>query len=285
MEGEEAEAPAPESVAPVAAPEAPSKDVAESVATKAAADRDEQGRFRNPVQPRIDELTREREDARREAAYWKARADVASAPPPEPPPKKPEAKDFDSYDEYVEALTDFKAKAIVTEQLTEREKKAEASTAETKRQTTWGERIAAAKASIPDFDATLRGSTTVVHQHVTDELMESERGAELLLYLAKHPEVAEKLNAMKPTSAARELGRIEATLPTVAAEPPSIETEVPDKEKPTEIPPASAARTTTAPPPVKPPGSGRSTTPKLADLPMDDYVETRKKQGATWARR
>lgn len=251
----------------------------------ASADRDEHGRFRNPVQPRIDELTRDREDARREAAYWRARAEAAAAPPPPAPEKKPVAADFDTYDEYVEALTDFKAKAIVDERLTDREKKAEERSAETARATTWGSRLEAAKAANPEMDAKLKASSTPIMPHVGEVVTDAERGPELLLYLADHPDVAERLNAMKPMAAARELGRIEGSLPAAVATPPSDDPPPPDKDKPTDTPPATAARTTTAPPPVKTTGSGRSTTTKLADLPMEQYIEERKKQGAKWARR
>lgn len=270
---------------PAATPPIAGADAGAPPNAEAPADRDEHGRFRNPVQPRIDALTKEREDARREAAYWRARADAAAAPPPPAPEKKPVAEDFDTYDEYVEALTDFKAKAIVDERLTDRDKKAEERTAETARATTWGSRLDAAKTAIPDMDATLRASSTPIMPHVGDVLMEADRGPELLLHLAKHPDVAEKLNAMKPMAAARELGRIEGSLPALQSVPPADDTPPPDKDKPTDTPPASAARTTTAPPPVKTTGSGRSTTTKLADLPMDQYIEERKKQGAKWARR
>ena len=65
-------------------------------------------------------------------------------------------------------------------------------------------------------------------------------------------------------SAAIELGKLEAAL--------------------TKAPAAPDARTSKAPPPARTLGQGRSTTPALSDLSMDDYVKQRRSQGASWAR-
>jgi hypothetical protein len=96
---------------------APAGDVAAPVSTDAPADpnaqpndRDDKGRFRNPVQPRIDELTRKTREAEREAAYWRGRAQSAEKPKDAAaPPAKPTPDKFDDYGAFVEALADWKA--------------------------------------------------------------------------------------------------------------------------------------------------------------------------------
>lgn len=249
-------------------------------ATDTTVDRDDKGRFKNPVQPRIDELTRKVRENEREALYWRTRAEAAAAPPKEPP-KKPTPADFDDYSAYVEALTDFKADEKVNTALDAREKAAAEKQEAKTRVTTWNERVTEARKTLPDYDAVMAASDVPVADHVLDELRDSELGPQLAYHLDKNPDVAEKLNGMNPRQAAREIGRLEAKLlSTVSASPdPAVDATQKDPE-----PPAPKIKTTNAPPPVKPVGQGRSTTVDLAKASMDDYVKTRAAQGASWAR-
>ena len=97
--------------------------------------------------------------------------------------------------------------------------------------------------------------------------MESDRGPELAYHFAKNPDVLVNLNGMSPTQAAREIGKLEATLPTV--KPPVV----PSKKLSTTPAPASTTVT-----------QGRATQPGLATASMDEYMAQRKSQGARWAR-
>jgi len=109
-------------------------------------------------------------------------------------------------------------------------------------------------------------SDTPIAPHVATELMDSERGAELAYHFAKNPSVLERLNGMAPNQAAREIGRLEATLPKI--------------ERP--APPSKKLSTTPAPAGTL--GSqGRATTPPLASASMEEYKAQRKQQGARWA--
>lgn len=260
--------------------ETPAADApnSQAAAPDTTQDREANGRFKNPVQPRIDELTRKVRENEREAAYWRARAEAAAAPPKEPP-KKPTPDQFDDYGAYVEALTDFKADEKVNTALDAREKAAAEKQQAQTRVTTWNERVIEARKSIPDYDAVMAASDVPVADHVLDELRESELGPQLAYHLDKNPDVAEKLNNMKPRQAAREIGRLEAKLlSTASANPDPVE--VPKEAEP----PAPKVKTTNAPPPVKPVGQGRSTAVDLSKASMDDYVKQRAAQGATWAR-
>jgi hypothetical protein len=260
--------------------ETPAADApnSQAAAPDTTQDREANGRFKNPVQPRIDELTRKVRENEREAAYWRARAEAAAAPPKEAP-KKPTPDQFDDYGAYVEALTEYKADEKVNTALDAREKAAtEKKQAET-RVTTWNERVIEARKSIPDYDTVMAASEVPIAEHVLDELRDSELGPQLAYHLDKNPDVAEKLNTMNPRQAAREIGRLEAKLmSTVSASPD------PKVDDPKEEPPAPKVKTTNAPPPVKPVGQGRSTAVDLSKASMDDYVKQRAAQGATWAR-
>lgn len=229
--------------------------------------RDEKGRFRG-VQNRIDELTRSRREAEREAAYWKERAG-GNAPvqnPAQTPagPKAPDPSSFKTQEEYIDAVTDYK----VEQKLAKKEAEQTQVKQVTDRAQSWQEKLTAARADTPDFDQIMNNADIAVANHVADLLLESDAGAKIAYHLAQNPEALEKINGMSPAKVAIELGKLEATLTKPAPEPE----------------PKPDVRTSKAPRPTTPIGQGRSTTPSLADMPMEDYVKTRRSQGASWAR-
>lgn len=239
-------------------PQAESKPEGEQEQTE----RDEKGRFKG-VQPRIDELTRARREAEREAAYWRnvAQGSKGSAEPAVP--QKPTPDKFSDYAEYVEALTDWKAEAVVTKRFTEQ---AQARADET-RATTWQERQDKVRESMPDYDDVLAMADTPLANHVREVLVESDQGPALAYHLAKHPDTLMRLNGLAPLQAAREIGRIEASL----ASKPVAE--------------ATPARTTQAPKPAGVSSSqGRTTSVDPTKMSMDEYMTHRKQQGARWSR-
>lgn len=237
----------------------------------------------NPVQPRIDELTRKTRSAERERDYWREQAlgkqAQASAPAA---PTKPVPEDFKTYDEYTEALSEFKANEIVEKRLKDRDEQSAKKTAEDTRTKTWRERSAAAAAVITDLDAVLSASDISMTQAMQDAIMDSEVGPQVAYHLAKNPAVAERIYALSPIAAAREIGRIEAEILRTAKPEPNEEGDTPAAEAAADTPPP--VKRSKAPPPPTPVGSGRSSQVKLADMPMDEYMQTRAKQGARWAR-
>lgn len=225
-------------------------------------ERDEKGRFKG-VQPRIDELTRARREAEREAAYWRQVAQQAQPSAQQAAPQKPTADQFDDYADYVEALTDWKAEQAVAKRFEQDSTRK----VEVARADTFGARQAEARERIPDYDAVVGASDAPIAQHVAAELMDSERGADLTYHFAKNPSVLERLNGMTPTQAAREIGKLEATLPKIERPAP------PSKKLSTTPAPAGTLGT-----------QGRATTPALANASMEEYMAQRKQQGARWAK-
>jgi len=246
----------------------------------ATQERDEQGRFKNPVQPRINELTRAAREAQRERDYWKAIATTTNPPAPAPAaPKKPEASEFADYGEYVEALAEFKADQKVAQALSERDERAQHESSAARVATTWEGRQAEFRKTAPDYDTVMQGADNVnIAAHVGQILMDSDHGPAIAYQLAKNPALADRLNALTPTAAAREVGRMEAGIaaPSPSPAPP-----------PTASAPAASlgARTTSAPPPAKTTAAAPSAQADLSKLSMDDYVAARKAQGASWSRR
>lgn len=226
-------------------------------------DRDEKGRFKG-VQPRIDELTRARREAEREASYWRGIAQQGQAQQSAPAaPTKPTPDKYDDYGDYVEALTDWKTEQAVAKRM---EQDSTRKVADARSQT-FAERQVATRAVLPDYDAVVGASETPIANHVGEALMESDRGPELAYHFAKNPDVLQNINGMTPMQAAREIGKLEATLPTKTAPV------VPSKKLSTTPAPASTTVT-----------QGRATQPALASASMDEYMAQRKSQGARWAR-
>jgi len=233
-------------------------------AAQEARERDEKGRFKG-VQPRIDELTRARREAEREAAYWKAVASVKGVGSAEQAAnEKPTPDKFSDYGEYVEALADWKADQVVTRRLAERARtqQQEARTA------TWTERQAAARATMPDYDEVVGSSETPLAEHVAQNIMESDQGPALAYHFARNPEVLTRLNGMSPMQAAREVGRIEASLASSTTQSA-----------------APATKTTNTPKPASTTASqGRTTTVDPSRMSMAEFQKFRAGQGARWAR-
>lgn len=213
---------------------------------------------------RINELTKRAHEAEREVQ----RLREASERRPAETAEKPSPDKFGSYDEYVEALADWRADQRVAESFkkrdAERSQAAAARAAEARAQA-WHERQSAFREDTPDYDAVVGKSAVQVAAHVVDTLLDSDSGPELAYHLAKNPETVKRINALSPLAAAREIGRIEATLSIPAA--PKVK-------------PASKA-----PAPITPVRSSAPAAVDLASANMDQYIAARRKQGATFRRR
>jgi hypothetical protein len=223
----------------------------------------QQERPKRSARDRINELTKRAHEAEREVQRMR---EAANRPPPESS-SKPDPATFQSYDEYVEALADWKSEQRVTAVLKQRDEQrtrdAESAAVEAKAQA-WHERQGAFREVTPDYDAVVGKSSVQVAPHVVDALLDSDSGPDLAYHLAKHPETVKRINALPPLAAARELGRIEASLSTPAA----------PRDKPA----------SKAPAPITPARSSAPASVNLATANMDQYIAARRKQGATFRR-
>ncbi len=226
--------------------------------TEEGQERDEKGRFKpNRVQERIDELTRQKGEAAREAAYWRGVAEAGkpkteTPPPANDPTSRPKVEDFETYDDFTEALTDWK--------LDQRDQKRDATQRAEAQATTWQQRATAAKETLPDFEQVLSESTAPMTKDMAEVLRDSEHGPALAYHLAKNPAEAERIARLSPLAAAAALGRIEADLSKPAA------------------PAAAPKKVTSAPTPPTPIGAGRSTEGDPAKMSYKDYEAWRDAQ-------
>lgn len=184
------------------------------------ADKSEQPK-KGGVQKRIDELTRKAHEAEREAAFWREQAAKSQAPSTDA--AKPARDGFDTDADYFEALADWKAEQKVGElrkqQQAEALNKAEQTQTATRFEL-YQERVAASLEAMPDYAEVVGASDVPAAPHVLESILDSDSGPQLAYHLAKNPELAEKLNAMTPVQAAREIGRLEAQLAQPKAETP-----------------------------------------------------------------
>lgn len=176
----------------------------------------------------------------------------------ETPSDKPKLDDFETYDQYTEALTDWKFDQRAKEQESKSREEALRNEAK-KRMETYGAKADEFAKDNPDFDEVVSESdafTPIMVQAIQD----SDLGPQVAYYLAKNPDEAEKLKGLGVVAMNRALGRIEAKLETNEAKP--------------------AVRTTNAPPPIKPVSRSASTTvdPYNSEMSADEYAKWRRQR-------
>ena len=201
---------------------------------------------------RINKLNERLSAKEQEAEYWKRQAlEGKGAQETKPDPKveaksegKPKAEDFESHEDFVEALADWKTE----QKLKERESKQRETQAKTEHQKqvdAFQQGVQALMEKHEDFEEVLESVDDVRMSPAVQQLiLDSKNGPELTYHLAKNREELERICKLSPLAAARELGKFEAGL---------------SKPEPKQEP----RKLTKAPEPIKPlSGSGKSQTEK-----------------------
>lgn len=175
----------------------------------------------NPkLEKRFSELTKQREEARKEAAREREAREALESrikelegkaePKPVEENVKPQPSQFNDAFEYAEALAEWSAEqAILNREKAEAERKEQ----ETRQKLaeSWRQREAAIKADLPDYDEMIASAADVtVNDVVRDAIVESDVGPRILYHLAENPELVETLNSSSPIKALREIGKLEA---------------------------------------------------------------------------
>jgi len=164
-------------------------------------------------QRRIDKLTRENEELKQQIANMPKPA--ASEPMAQPEqPGKPKLVNFKSLEEYQEALTDWKldqrekAKKAAQEQTN-------AENAEKKLQTEWDSRQNASRSAHADYDDVIESVAAPEGPGVLaarQAMLEDDAGPETLYHLATHPDDLNRIAALPPIAAVKEIGRLSVLL-------------------------------------------------------------------------
>lgn len=175
----------------------------------------------NPkLEKRFSELTKQREDARKEAQREREQREQlesrlkeleqrANPTPVYQENEKPQPYQFTDAFEYAEALSEWSAEqALLNRDKQEAERRANQD--RQKMLNEWQSRLDAAKTELPDYEDMVASSDVQVSDAVRDAILESDVGPRILYHLAENPDVAEKLNAGSMISALRQIGKLEA---------------------------------------------------------------------------
>lgn len=213
------------------------------------------------VQKRLDELTREKYEARREAEYWREMAMRQSpkgeekSTPTERPKPTLEQYDYDQ-DKYVDALTDWKIEQYQKQQqaLSEQMRQQEQ---QEKAQRSFEERRAKAVsdgvAKYGDFEEkVLSLPGHLMNQEVVMALLETDSPADVAYYLGNHLAEAERIASLPAWKKAVEIGKIEVRLAAKKVTPPSA-----------------------APPPIKPVGTSSAANLDPEKLSTAEWIRLR----------
>lgn len=194
------------------------------------------------VEKKIKKLTSKISAKDQEIEFWKSQAMKAGGqkepqqietPKKEADPSdKPKAENFDSHEEYVEALTDWKLEQR------EKAKEAKAQQEQIKKQhetqiQTFQDKVKSFAEKHDDFQDLMEEVNDIPMSIAVQEgIVSSEFGPELMYELAKNRSEYERICKLAPIAAARELGKIEARLSKAAESETKPEIKVPKAPKP-----------------------------------------------------
>lgn len=182
---------------------------------------DQKPKSKNGFKKRIDKLRANVSDKEREIAYWKAEALKSQAPKEAAKPAanlepvsnlKPKAESFESRDEYMEALADWKVDQKLKAAESSR-RESEVKSAYQKKVTTFSEKREAFAEKHDDFHELLEAVDDIpMSLTVQEVILSSDNGPELMYELAKNRKEYERISALPSIAAARELGKFEAKI-------------------------------------------------------------------------
>jgi hypothetical protein len=203
---------------------------------------EEKLREKDPVQRRIDEITRKRRDAERERDYERMKRleleeELKKAKGVTPVGEKPKLEKFETEADYLEALADWK----IEQKLSAEREKASKETASVDEKKAidetyqeLDEKMEKGRVKYADFNEIVLDEDLKISDAMVEAIILCDTAEDVLYYLGKHPEEAADLAKLSSLKIAHELGKIEAKL---SAPPP------PPKPKP---------KITAAPEPITP---------------------------------
>ncbi len=225
------------------------------------AEPDPEPKEKSAAQKRIDQIIKERNEAREQAAYYRGLAEKAPEPaePAEPELVKPKLEDFESYEDYTEALTDYKL------ELRDKKRATEAADAQaTKTRDLVKSKLDLGYEKYDDFEDVALANNLPINDAMIEVLAECDNAADIAYHLGKNTAEALKISRLSTVGMARELGRLDSKFS--------------ENESGTKTPPK---KVTKAPPPIKPVNTGSSDiTPRdPEDMSMEEYINWRTRGG------
>ena len=225
------------------------------------------------AQERIGTLTRKWRESQQETAYWKGLAEGRGTDQPkpgetsvvvQPATPKPQQSQFEDYDAYVEALTDWKTDEKIRAFQREAAKKAGDIRAQSN-ESEFQAKLTEGAERYEDFEEIARNPVLPITPGMIEILKDTDYPADIAYYLGKNIKECTMISRLSPLQAARTIGRIEAEIKTKIGNgrPP-----VPPKPK-----------ITNAPPPVQPIGSAEVVTKDPSKMTQAEYEAWRREGG------
>lgn len=226
-------------------------------------------RKRGGFQKKISRLEEEKE-------YWRRKALEGFTDKPQKqdqkpkaedaPPKKPDPKDFETYDEYSEALTDWK----VDEKLRKAEETRQADAKQAQFKETqrtkvqrYEEGIAEAQKAYEDFDEVIEDYDGPLTIGMQQALLDSDMGPQVAYHIAKNPKLGEKMAGMTILQINKEVAKIEARL----------ERQAKGKGEGT-----ATKKTSKSPPPIDPVKGSSKSRKSPDDQSYEEYLKEREQR-------
>lgn len=225
---------------------------------------------------KIDKLTKNLSAKEQEAEYWKAEAlknakNSGDAKPVEKSTKveadsKPKADNFDTHEEYIEALTDWKLEQRETEKV-RKAKETEVMTQFQAKVTAFQKKVSEFAESVDDYEDTISDVDDVAMSFgFQNAISSSDNGPQIIYELAKNRKEYERINGLEPMAAAREIWKIETRIAGDAAKNGNT----------------AEVKQSKAPPPIKPVGSSGAGSVKKSiydsSLSQKEYERVRREQ-------
>lgn len=222
------------------------------------------------VHQRIDELTKEKhdarraaEDAQRERDHWREQALRAQQSGQQTQPAQ--AAETEAGEPTLESC-DFDQAKFQREWYSYQRNQEKKQEAVQKRQQAFAEKESAFRAEHPDYDAVVRNPTLPITQQVAEVILDTDDPPAIAYYLGQNPEEAAAIAQMTPHQIGRAIGRIEAKL----SAPPA--SEAPRQPEPKTV--------TKAPAPVTTLSGSPAVKKSYDDMSPKEYDAQRRKERA-----
>lgn len=231
-------------------------------------------RGRSRLQKRIDRLTRRNKEM--EAQLAAAKAEKPAEKPSKNTETEPDPTDFDSYDDYLAKLAEFKAnKKPKQEKPADKpdesdEDKGNGEQPEVDQEFIDAledvqEAFADSRKQYEDFDKLISAEDLMITSDMVKALAETENPGDIAYHLAKNKDEASRIAGLSPLAQAREIGKLEVSVAT---------------KKPL------GKKTTEAPDPIEPVRGADSTVKTVDQMDFSEYERTMNEQdrskGSFW---
>ena len=157
------------------------------------------------IQRRIDELTRKRHEAQREAAYWRGQAEAGvSKPETAPAEAEPKQEAFQSYEEYLRAVARWEVSQSLAVERTRLRQEHQAQTVAQG----FDAQVKTAREKHADFDAVVYNEDLQISETMRDCMLHAEGGAALAYHLGQNPEEAARIAGLPQNAQIIEIGAL-----------------------------------------------------------------------------